>query len=198
MRLGKTLQDVKELSKKQSKKKNYAGWFQSFGGEAPINNVFFNMAMGSADGIAGAGEADGGVGMTSSMGESLYDDEPFGCGIPKDPDIIVDDTSTPYTIESFKNSSGRSYVDDFLNNLDERSKAEVANDLEKLRILGRHAREPLSKHLEDGIFEFRSKTIQGNVRILYFFAKDKLILLTNGIIKKQSNLPKDEIDIAKN
>ena len=74
MRLGKTLQDVKELSKKQSKKKNYAGWFQSFGGEAPINNAFFNMAMGSADGIAGAGEADGGVGITASMGESLSED----------------------------------------------------------------------------------------------------------------------------
>lgn len=74
MRLGKTLQDVKELSKKQSKKKNYAGWFQSFGGESPINNALFNMAMGSADSIAGTGEADGGIGMTASMEESLNED----------------------------------------------------------------------------------------------------------------------------
>lgn len=75
MSLGKTLKDVQSLSKKQSKKKNYLGWFQSFGsGESPINNAFFNMAMGSADGIAGAGEADGGIGMTASMGESLNED----------------------------------------------------------------------------------------------------------------------------
>ena len=75
MSLGKTLKDVQRLSKKQSKKKNYMGWFQSFGGgESPINNAFFNMAMGSADGIAGAGEADGGIGMTASMGESLNEE----------------------------------------------------------------------------------------------------------------------------
>lgn len=55
------------------------GWFQSFGGgESPINNAFFNMAMGSADGIAGAGEADGGIGMTASMGESLNEDNENG------------------------------------------------------------------------------------------------------------------------
>ena len=75
MSLGKTLKDVQRFSKKQSKKKNYLGWFQSFGGgESPINNAFFNMAMGSADGIAGVGEADGGIGMTASMGESLNEE----------------------------------------------------------------------------------------------------------------------------
>ena len=54
------------------------GWFQSFGGESPINNAFFNMTMGSADSIAGAGEADGGIGMTASMGESLNEENENG------------------------------------------------------------------------------------------------------------------------
>lgn len=181
MSLGKTLQDVQRLSKKQSKRKNYMGWFQSFGGESPINNAFFNMTMGSADSIAGAGEADGGIGMTASMGESLNEDN----------------ESTPFTIEVFKSSSGRDYVGDFLNSLDIMSRATVESDLSELERLGTRAKEPLSKPLGNGLFELRSKTPMGNVRILYFFLKGRIILLTNGFVKKTWAIPQDEIDIAR-
>lgn len=71
MKIGKTLQDIKRKSKEQSKRKNYMGWFQSFGGEAPINNAFFNMAMGTADSSVAGTSADGSVGAVSSMGEKL-------------------------------------------------------------------------------------------------------------------------------
>lgn len=164
------------------KKKNYLGWFQSFGGgESPINNAFFNMAMGSADGIAGAGEADGGIGMTASMGESLNEDN----------------ESTPFTIEVFKSRSGRDYVGDFLNSLDIMSRATVESDLSELERLGTRAKEPLSKPLGNGLFELRSKTPMGNVRILYFFLKGRIILLTNGFVKKTWAVPQEEIDIAR-
>lgn len=182
MSLGKTLKDVQRLSKKQSKKKNYMGWFQSFGGgESPINNAFFNMAMGSADGIAGAGKADGGIGMTASMGESLNEEN----------------ESTPFTIESFRSNSGKDYVAEFLDSLDEMSRASVDTDLSELERLGTRAREPLSKPLGKGLFELRSKTPMGNVRILYFFLKGRIILLTNGFVKKTWAVPQDEIDIAR-
>lgn len=60
------------------------------------------------------------------------------------------------------------------------------------------AREPLSKELEDGIFELR--TIQGNeiVRVLYFFDKNRLIIVTNGFVKKKQKTPRSEIELAKN
>lgn len=158
------------------------GWFQSFGGgESPINNAFFNMTMGSADSIAGAGEADGGIGMTDSMGESLNEDN----------------ESTPFTIEVFKSRSGRDYVGDFLNSLDIMSRATVESDLSELERLGTRAKEPLSKPLGNGLFELRSKTPMGNVRILYFFLKGRIILLTNGFVKKTWDVPQDEIDIAR-
>lgn len=180
-KIGITLEDVLRRSKKQSKRKNYRGWFQSIGGEAPINNAFFNMAMGTADSISGSGEADGGIGMAGSVGESLGSGENSGI----------------YIIDTFRSSSGRSYVEDMLSELSEQSQAEVANDLEQLRILGRNAREPLSKPVGDGIFEFRSTACQGNVRILFFFTKGKVILLTNGLVKKRSDLPISEIELAK-
>lgn len=333
MSLGKTLKDVQRFSKKQSKKKNYLGWFQSFGGgESPINNAFFNMAMGSADGIAGAGEADGGIGMTASMGESLNEEnetniidkvtehfstynlvpewktfilpdgrylnmdklrahsdveqwlinnglskEKFAymhmgsptlsklgcfrcnqkkgyCILPEvdyptevslntlliwlyeqeishdtvyivplnhkafqfnfseyTPDDILEavreyyrpniineeNESTPFTIESFKSNSGKDYVAEFLDSLDEMSRASVDTDLLELERLGTRAREPLSKPLGKGLFELRSKTPMGNVRILYFFLKGRIILLTNGFVKKTWAVPQDEIDIAR-
>ena len=59
------------------------------------------------------------------------------------------------------------------------------------------AREPLSKELEDGIFEIR--TVEGNniVRILYFFDKERIIIATNGFVKKKQKTPRGEIDLAK-
>ena len=59
------------------------------------------------------------------------------------------------------------------------------------------AREPLSKDLGDGIFELR--TIEGNdiVRVLYFFDKERIIIATNGFVKKQKKTPRSEIELAK-
>ena len=61
---------------------------------------------------------------------------------------------------------------------------------------GDRAREPLSKSLGDGIFELRS--IEGNniVRLLYFFDKGRIIIATNGFMKKTQKTPKSEIELA--
>lgn len=65
-KFGITLADISKKSKEQSKKKNYMGWHQAFGGgEAPINNSIFNMGTGPTV------SADGGIGMVSSVGEDL-------------------------------------------------------------------------------------------------------------------------------
>ena len=76
-------------------------------------------------------------------------------------------------------------------------KAKVVANLHLLEEYGNLAREPLSKELNDGIFEIR--TIEGNdiVRILYFFDKGRIIIATNGFVKKQQKTPKKEIDLAK-
>ena len=58
-------------------------------------------------------------------------------------------------------------------------------------------KQPYSKHLEDGIFELRVKFSSDITRTLYFFAKGKRIILTNGFVKKTQKTPKKEIDLAK-
>ena len=76
-------------------------------------------------------------------------------------------------------------------------KAKLVANLHLLEEYGNLARAPLSKELEDGIFELR--TIEGNdiIRVLYFFDKDKIIIATNGFVKKQQKTPKNEIELAK-
>ena len=62
---------------------------------------------------------------------------------------------------------------------------------------GPDLKQPYSKHLEDGIFELRVKFSSNITRTLYFFAKGKRIILTNGFVKKTQKTPKKEIDLAK-
>lgn len=69
--------------------------------------------------------------------------------------------------------------------------------LKLLEEFGNFAREPLSKHLEDGIFELRTIADEIIIRILYFFDKDKIIIATNGFAKKSKITPYQEIELAK-
>lgn len=65
------LKKIQKKARKQSRKKGYWGWFQNQNaGNVPINNAIFNSMMDASD-IAGAGEADGGIGMTGAVGEGL-------------------------------------------------------------------------------------------------------------------------------
>ena len=66
----------------------------------------------------------------------------------------------------------------------------------KERIL-RWATKQYSKELEDGIFELRAKFSSNISRVLFFYDKDKIIVLTNGFIKKSQKTPKQEIELAK-
>ena len=84
-----------------------------------------------------------------------------------------------------------------LNKLDLKMKAKVVANLHLLEEYGIYAREPLSKELEDGIFELRSIVGSNIVRILYFFDKGRIIIATSGFVKKKQKTPRSEIELAK-
>lgn len=102
-----------------------------------------------------------------------------------------------FEIKFFKKEDGTKPLGAFIKSLDAKLRAKVVTELELLEEYGNLAREPLSKPLDDGIFEVR--TIEGNniVRILYFFDEDRIILATNGFMKKTRKTPQSEIDLAK-
>lgn len=107
------------------------------------------------------------------------------------------DNLSNFVVDFYKKEDGSKPLGEFIKSLDVKMKAKVVGNLHLLEEYGNYATEPLSKHLEDGIFELR--TILGNniIRVLYFFDKEKIIIATNGFVKKTQKTPKTEIELAK-
>ena len=102
-----------------------------------------------------------------------------------------------FQVNFYRDIDGSKPVGLFIRTLDVKMKAKVVANLHLLEEYGNLAREPLSKELEDGIFELRSGEGNNIVRILYFFEKGQIIIATNGFVKKQQKTPRGEIDLAK-
>ncbi len=102
-----------------------------------------------------------------------------------------------FTVDFYREEDGTKPVGQFIRSLPVQMKAKVIGDLHLLEEYGNLAREPLSKLLEDGIFELRSQTGTDIVRILYFFEENRIIIATNGFVKKQNKTPRSEIELAK-
>ena len=81
-----------------------------------------------------------------------------------------------FSVDFFKEDDGTKPVGTFIKSLDVKMKAKVVADLHLLEEYGNMAREPLSKHLEDDIFEARSKVGSDIVRILYFLMETVSLL----------------------
>lgn len=102
-----------------------------------------------------------------------------------------------FSVNFYREEDGRKPVGEFIRSLDTKMKAKAVSDLHRLEMLGNEARAPLSKFLEDDIFELRSVSGSNIVRILYFFDEDEIIIATNGFVKKQQKTPRSEILLAK-
>ena len=102
-----------------------------------------------------------------------------------------------FSVDFFKDEDGTKPVADFIRSLNVKLRAKVIADLHLLEEYGNMAREPLSKHLGDGLFEVRSKVGSDIARLLYFFDGGRIIIVTNGFVKKQRKTPSREIELAK-
>ena len=102
-----------------------------------------------------------------------------------------------FSVNFYREEDGSKPVGEFIRSLDTKMKAKVVSDLHRLEMLDNEARAPLSKFLEDDIFELRSVSGSNIVRILYYFDEDEIIIATNGFVKKQQKTPRSEILLAK-
>ena len=97
----------------------------------------------------------------------------------------------------YQKSNGSSPVYEFIESLTPKLNAKLYRDIGVLQDYGNANREPYSKHLDDGIFELRTKQSRDITRVLYFFYIGNLIVLTNGFVKKTAKTPGKEIRLAK-
>ena len=102
-----------------------------------------------------------------------------------------------FKVDFYREADGKKPLGTFIKSLDVKMKAKVVASLSLLEEYGNMAREPLSKQLEDGIFELRVIESKNIVRILYFFDCKRIIIATNGFIKKTDKTPRCEISLAK-
>ncbi len=97
----------------------------------------------------------------------------------------------------FYEENGKSHIAEFLNTLDNKLLAKVLRNIDLLSEYGNSLGMPFSRYIGNGIFELRTKGKDSIIRILYFSAREKIII-TNGFVKKQQNLPVDEYRKAVN
>lgn len=102
-----------------------------------------------------------------------------------------------FEIEVYERENGSIPFMEFLESLSPKMKAKILRDLDLLEEKGNALREPYSKHLEDGIFELRTKLASDITRSLYFFFEGSKIVITHGFVKKQEKTPPFEIQRAK-
>ncbi len=101
-----------------------------------------------------------------------------------------------YDIEYFHTDHGQKPVEEFIDSLDIKMQSKVFRQIMLLREFGPQLGEPFSSQVKNGIFELRIQQSNNITRILYFFIKDKKIILTNGFVKKTPKTPPGEIDRA--
>lgn len=103
-----------------------------------------------------------------------------------------------FDVYYFEKSSGQCPVSAFIDDQPLMLQAKLLRTIDLLAKNGPALREPHSKKLNDHIFELRCQTDGERARILYFFIKDRKIVLTHGFIKKTQKTPPKEIERAEN
>lgn len=100
-------------------------------------------------------------------------------------------------VKFYRTKEGREPAYEFIMSLQPKMRAKVYGALELLSEMGSEVRAPFSKSLGEGLFELRCQFGSDAVRVLYFFHKGRIVVLTNGFFKKTQKTPADEIARAK-
>lgn len=101
------------------------------------------------------------------------------------------------TIEFYKDISGNCPIIEFLDSLQPKQAQKVTW---VLQLIEEHDNVPTTyfKHLtnSDGIWEVRVQQGNNIFRLLGFKHEERIVLLTNGFVKKTQKTPKNEIELA--
>lgn len=96
----------------------------------------------------------------------------------------------------FVTDSGRRPVEEFIKGLNVHSREKFFSVVELLVGFGRALNLPYAKYIGNEIFELRFESVEGSIRVLYFFFDGEKAILTNGFIKKSNKTPRNEKETA--
>ena len=99
------------------------------------------------------------------------------------------------SVKFFMTDSGNEPVREWLKTLSAQDKKIIGEAIKTIQ-LGWPLGMPLVKHLEDDIWEVRTKLHNRIARILFVTSNQSMVLL-HGFIKKDQKIPKSDLDLAK-
>lgn len=100
-------------------------------------------------------------------------------------------------IEFYKTIKGNCPVEDYLDTLSDKFVEKILWVIRLVKELQIVPKKYFKKLVNtDGIFEIRIQSGNNIFRLLGFFYKDSVIILTNGFTKKRQKTPKNEITLA--
>ena len=97
----------------------------------------------------------------------------------------------------YSRQDGSRPVEEYINNLTLNEQAKTLAYINLLQEKGPNLPRPYADLLEDGIHELRVKLRGAQVRFLYFFCYQNIIIITNVFDKHTKKVPQEKINIAK-
>ncbi len=89
-------------------------------------------------------------------------------------------------------------VEEFINDLESKTKAKVLARIEFLEEHWQELRRPYVDALQEGLYELRVIFSGNQVRVIYAYMFKDYIVLLHGIIKKTKEVPREDMLKAKN
>ena len=103
---------------------------------------------------------------------------------------------TEFAIEFVELPNGRAPAREFLDSLDDKAAARIDAFIERLRTQGNRMQGKFVKKLTDDVFELRVKQFDRIFRVLFFYQRGMLIVITSAFQKKTERTPPSEITRA--
>jgi len=104
---------------------------------------------------------------------------------------------TEWKVIYYSGQDGSNLIQNYIDNLSLREQAKTLAFIRLLEENGPNLPRPYADLLEDGIHELRIKLSGTQVRVLYFFCYQNIIVLTNVFEKHTDKVPKEQIKLAK-
>ena len=107
-----------------------------------------------------------------------------------------------YKVISYKDAQGRSEIDEFIDDLERKSRTnkearirfkKIIDYLAYLEKFGTRIGHPVVRHIDDDIWELRPN----RDRIFFFYWEDNIFVLLHQFVKKTHKTPPGEIEQAK-
>lgn len=100
-----------------------------------------------------------------------------------------------WSIVYYRESSGRSPIEGFIDKLAQDEQVDVAVGMDMLRSHGLSLARPWVAPLGKGLWEFRLRS-RRQLRILYFLHTGRTFVFLHAFVKKTREVPQSEIQIA--